>query len=348
MGTITFTPGDMAFIRKRGYDSIGFRDDLTAIYRLDQVFENDLHMSIEYDEAPLYYLAKMLEENPRYAATFVDVAAGYEKIADKGNLLAKSRLACMYRCCCDETLSKKGLEYAKEAAEAGLCQAQLLYGMMKGDSSWLRKAVDQGYPFAMHELGCWYYDGENGLPKNKERAKELWHKANLSSSAYRILWDRFLNNSVPLKEALSTVQVFMNRADYHRGFDALAGVLYETDKNYYEAYRCYKKAVDCGMNNCDNILKLYDKGFSGIEPRSYWQEKYEEMRKDFRRYGYLEICHHENEAGSSSEKSSATSQTTSSGSSYYMASEKNKENKSTWIIILVLIAAVVAAVKYIF
>ena len=355
MGSNYFNPGDMAFIQKMCYDGLSYRNDMSAIYRLDQVFENDLHMSLELDEAPFYYIAKMLDTNPRYAATFVDVAAGYEKIAANGNLLAKCRLACMYRFCTFESLRKKALEYAKEAAEAGMNQARLLYGIMTSDPYWVRKAADDGYPFAQHELGLWYYDGENGVRKDREMARMLWRKANISAAACQILRDRFLHNDLPLKEALSTVKVFMNRADYNRWFDVLAGILHEADKNYYEAYRCYKKAVDCGMNYCDEILELYDKGFSGIEPRSYWQEKHEELKQALG-YGHLMFHDCKKEKTASSEKSSTTSQTTSSGStysimSYYMASEEEKKKKKkqrTWIIILVLIAAVVAAVKYIF
>ena len=74
---IYFNPGDMDFIRKYGYDGINHRDDLTTIYNLDQTLVNDLHISHELDEVPPYYIAKMLEDNPRYAMDFVEVAAGY-------------------------------------------------------------------------------------------------------------------------------------------------------------------------------------------------------------------------------------------------------------------------------
>ena len=352
---ISFNPGDMDFICKRGYDSVSQRDDLTKIYNLDQILFNELHMSPELEEADPYYLAMLLDDNPRYAATFVDVAAGYEKLAEKGNLLAKARLGCMYRCCNYYDLRMKGMKYSEEAARSGHMQSQMVYALYTNDPNWLKKAADAGYPYAQCELGCWYYDGLNGLPKDTAKGRALWEKSNLSKGAYRRITCVEYCRSTTMDEAYLLMLSMVKTPDYYKDFNMVLGVVCEARNNMQEAYQWYKKAIDCGVYCCNRIIDLYDKGFCGQEPRAYWAARYERLQRAVARHSaYVRLTL---EAVSGAGKDTSATQSVnaspvdvcSSVTSYYKTSEKkDQKGKSSWLGILVLIAAIVFAIKLIF
>ena len=117
----------------------------------------------------------------------------------------------------------------------------------------------------------------------------------------------------------------------------------------------YKKAIDCGVYCCNKIIDLYDKGFHGQEPRSYWVARYERLQRAVARYSaYLRLTLEE---VSGADKDTSATQSVSASpvdgcssiTSYYKTSEKkDQKGKSSWFGILVLIAAIVFAIKLIF
>lgn len=352
---IYFNPGDMDFIRKYGYDGINHRDDLTTIYNLDQTLVNDLHISHELDEVPPYYIAKMLEDNPRYAMDFVEVAAGYEKLALKGNVLAKGRLAGMYRCTNSIELLKKGLKYAEEAAKEGHMPSQMIYALYTKDPYWLQKAADAGYPYAQCELGCWYDSGENGLSKNVDKAKTLWERSNLSKGGFMRCMS--LSGKKTVDEMLALVLGMIKGPDHYKEFYFMIGQLYEQKKDYQEAYRWYKKADDCGIYCGGRITGLYDKGFYGQEGRAYWEARNEELSRAIIKHdAYTKEALGTGKASATSSASNAAAPTSSSSSSstaattsfmdYYTAKPASS-GKTIWIVVLILAVAAVA-VKMLF
>lgn len=275
---LTFFQEDKAFILAMGYDKLEY-GVLSEFYRLNNIIEKELHISPQYEEAPAYYIGKMLEENPRYAATYIDVAVGYEKFAQQGNLYAKGRLACMYYCSFDVKLRERAELYAKEAAEAGYVPSMYLYGIITSDRYWLDEAFRLGYIYAKHKLGEWYYEGLNGITKNVSRAKEIWRKLGVQHAKCD-----YINHMVLYEnESVDTYMSFL-----HKDLDASEGFvyydLYKTlgalyfAKDYKSvAYDFFKKAFGCGSYVTRYIIYLYDLGFKGMESREYWEEKDKEL-----------------------------------------------------------------------
>lgn len=269
------SPSDYDFAIRKSYNLR--MNELTRLCEFDSILYDELHMGPEYEEVTNVMLHKMLDDNPMYAKAYIDLAVGYEDLAKKGILLAKSRLAWMYRFTYDVNLQDKGRKYAKEAAEAGLLQAQFVYARLVPDDSearyWMQKAADAGYPFAICELGCWYKDGVAGLEKDKSRALQLWEKASTTKSAEMqavALWgDHRLSND-GFRDFLQGIAG--NDYAYHMiPFDI--GFVYYGQKNYRKAYEWLKKAVDLGdINACEYINTMYsEKGFVGNETKAYWQ-----------------------------------------------------------------------------
>lgn len=328
MGSISFNSADMASIRKMGYDSLEHRDDLVTIYNMDRIVETKLHMSPEIEEVHPFRLAQMLDENPRFAKTFIEVAVEYERLAAKGNLLAKGRLAGIYRCSNDHSLQDKARKFAKEAAEAGLPQAQLLYGIFTSNASWLKKAVANDYPYAMFQLGYCYYNGSFGLPKDIQRAHDLWRKANLSHAAFFLLYTQ---QDYVTDETISKLKNFVHEDRDHLVSHLMAN-LYRVRGDYQNAYLWYKDAIDRGADSFDDILSLYSKGLMCSEPYSYWVKKREERDLAVAEYYSGDLYAKETEPEPSHTYSYYNS--TSSNSSDSSA----KTTDFSWILILIAVA----------
>lgn len=332
MDYLEFYPTDLDFIRKMGYDAPERRMTLLQIKSFDDILQDDLLMWPEYDEAEPFVFAKVLHENSAFAKDFINLAASYEKLAKRGNLLAKTRLACMYRFCYDSDLREKGLAYARESAEAGHCQAQYIYGLIKSDPTWLQKASDAGFKAATDTLGFWYYNGMNGLYKSRTKALELWRKANGYASAFHLLSDSLEEANTIDVESLVSHKVFSGRR-YYRGFNVLIGVLYENRKNYSEAFRWYKRAVESGYYMCcKGIAKLCDEGHLD-ESGSFWRDKYEEYHMAYVKYTVL-----------TDEKYCETSEVKSEVKS----EEKSEKTGHDWSTVLILLIGAAAIAMMLF
>ena len=275
---IYFYPEDRLFIEKMGYDRPEHNQDLKEIYNLDIIVRTELHMSIE-EEAKPYFLANFLYENPRYAERYIQVAVSYEDLARSGQMLAKARLAYLYRFCNSLTLQNKALKYAYEAANAGHIPSQYLYGLMMSDYTWVKKAADSGYHIALCLLGKWYYNGDNGLKKDVSEAKRLWLKSQSSWGAYEIIIDRLSRQDITYDQLASYLQTYVFETEwYHYEFTFLCALYYSLTDEYREAYRWCKLATERGLDCYSMIERLYDKGFVGDQPRSYWENKHAELQ----------------------------------------------------------------------
>lgn len=132
-------------------------------------------------------VVRMLKALPA-PATYAEAFQAYVKLAESGNLQAKTDLYGLYTYGIGTAPDQnKALDHLKQAADAGFPEAQLLLGEHHnlGDTpdydlqkafALYQKAADQGNYYAMSKLASGYYYGFIGEAANPEKAKQLWIK----------------------------------------------------------------------------------------------------------------------------------------------------------------------------
>ncbi|MFC5598220.1 tetratricopeptide repeat protein [Deinococcus cellulosilyticus] len=121
-------------------------------------------------------------------ATYAEAFQAYVKVAESGNLQAKTDLYSLYTYGIGTTPDQNtGLVHLKQAADAGFPEAQVRlgehhnvgstpdYDLQKAFALY-QKAADQGNFYAMSKLARGYNYGFIGEAANPEKAKQLWIK----------------------------------------------------------------------------------------------------------------------------------------------------------------------------
>lgn len=236
------------------------------------------------------FLGHLIRENALMAKEFQDAVDSLKPYED--NLIVKCHLARLYSLEYKYDSFQRALEYVQEGAEAGLAEAQWIYGRFllsrNGEKarneamSWFKRAADQGHPDAKCEMGIryndMYYDAEdiNSAKNYLSTARHLFEEAANCRSAYHLSAMRCIND----KDPLAAEKILKMIVDRYPMANLGLGLLYSDtskynttiDINYSMAYEYLKKSAVYGyLPAYERLVLLYHKHkISGAETEEYW------------------------------------------------------------------------------
>lgn len=232
------------------------------------------------------YLGKLLR-------TDASIAKQHQEAIDsllpfKNNLIAKCLLARLYALKYEYYSFQQALEYVQEGAEAGLAEAQWIYGKYLIEENpkayndalyWLRQASDQGHSIATCQMGIiydhMYYDSDINIQQAKEYlalAKRYYREAETHQGMYHLAKNAFIHdaNAAYAKKILEAI------VDRYPLANMGLGLLYYNTKspylNYQKAYSYFRICKNWGYWTCyEMIAEMYKCGkISGGESADYW------------------------------------------------------------------------------
>lgn len=172
------------------------------------------------------------------------------------------------------TNKQTAIKYFIQSAEAGYVPAQLMVGYMydfadgvaanpKKAIFWYKKASDAGEGNATLNLANMYSDGR-GVRKNIAKADRLYRKAVSQNNAVAasILGNHYLMGigvPVSLSEGANYIRLAEQWGYINSDHINNLGCSYKSVKNYNEAFKCFKKALQVDKTN-DSAIWNY--GFS--------------------------------------------------------------------------------------
>jgi len=128
----------------------------------------------------------------------------------------------------------------------------------------MKKRVDAGDTIAIHFLGCWYSEGEKGLPLYYTKALELWHRA-----AHLGYAEAYCNIGYSYANGIRGVVLDKKKAQYYYKLAAMAGDTQARHNlgnnelragNMDRALKHYLIAGGCGhANSLGTIKELYSR-----------------------------------------------------------------------------------------
>ena len=232
------------------------------------------------------YLGKLLRTDTSIAKQHQDAIDSL--LPFKDNLIAKCILARLYALKYEYNSFQQALEYVREGAEAGLAEAQWIYGKFLIEENnkayddalyWLKKASDQGHSIAKCQMGIiyddMYYDSNISIQQAKEYlalAKRYYREAETHQGMYHLAKNAFIHdaNAAYAKKILEAI------VDRYPLANMGLGLLYYDTKspylNYQKAYSYFRICKNWGYWTCyEKIAEMYKSGkISGGESADYW------------------------------------------------------------------------------
>ncbi len=263
-------------------------DEVIRLSNVTEVFDAfDTKYIYPYEDH--IFLGHLIRENALIAKEFRNAVDSLKPYED--NLIAKCHLARLYSLEYKYNSFQRALEYVQEGAEAGLAEAQWVYGRFllsrNGEKarneamSWFKKAADQGHPDAKCEIGLryadMYFDAEdiNSARNYKTTSQHLFEEAASCRSAYYLAVNkRFMEHDSKAAEKILKMIV-----DRYPMANLGLGLLYSDpnfirniDVYYYTAYEYLKKSAQYGyLSAYESLALLYHKHkISGPETEKYW------------------------------------------------------------------------------
>lgn len=253
----------------------------------------------DYDHS---YLGHLIRTDSEVAKAFQAAIGNLLPFSD--NLLAKARLARLYALKYEYSSFQTAFEYAREGAEAGLAEAQLIYGrfiLWQNDRAydealfWMKKAADRGHQVAMFYVGSTYssmaYDSNTPIQESK-KYKELSRKYLKDSGTLMSAYDLAVAEVVQNRDYAYAKKVCEAIVDRYPLANLGLGNLYCEQKSPYIDYpKAYKHLSECAkyghLRSMEHLAWLYDSGkISGGESAEYWIRKAIEIRENRRKLLY--------------------------------------------------------------
>lgn len=238
-----------------------------------------------------------------------EVAKAFQNAIDSllpfsGNLIAKARLARLYPLKYEHSSFQTAIKYAKEGADAGLAEAQLIYGqfiLLQNSRAydealfWMKKAADRGHQVAMFYVGSTYssmaYDSNTPIQESK-KYKELSRKYLKDSGTLMSAYALAVAEVVQNKDYTYAKKVCETIVDRYPFANLVLGDIYSNEKSpfidYQKAYRHFSECAKYGIvQSMERLAWLYDSGkISGGESAEYWIREAIEIRENRRKLLY--------------------------------------------------------------
>ena len=209
----------------------------------------------------------------------------FEKAAEQGNVQGEFSVGYMYAS--GENGFKKELvkaaEWFRKAAENEHSNAQANLGMMyaRGDGVekntetalfWLQKAADQGYAPAQLEIGRLYATGDDGMPKDIEKADAMYQKIaeEGNASAQFSLALKYMNGDGVARDPKKAIELYQKAAEQGNvGAQVNLANIYAkgelTRKNLKAATELYLKAAEQGQSGAQYQIGLLYYNGKGVK-----------------------------------------------------------------------------------
>ena len=248
-------------------------DGITKDSRL--AFEYYLKAAKEDNSTAQYYVGTFYHAGDVIERNYNEAISWYKKSADNDNSDALDMLGNCYYYGDGVTLDRnQALAYYVKAANLGNVHSMLLAGYMNdfGDGVaknyqqavyWYTKASDSGDGDATLNLANMYIEGK-GVAKNILKGNDLYRKAiqqHNPIAASNLGNHYLLGNGVPVsfEEGAKYIRMAEEWGYIHSEDMNNLGCSYKGVKNYTEAYKCFKKAVEADDTN---QMALWNYGFS--------------------------------------------------------------------------------------
>ena len=238
----------------------------------------------KYDK---YLLGNLIRVDSYISQQFKKALSSLEPYSD--NLIAKCHLAELYSYYFNYDYYQKALEYAREGAEAGLAEAQLLYGTLllnrketKNALHWFELASSQGHPIAKCEIAALRWDEFADDDYQRKMVIKMFREAATESAIYYLAGNSWIYEN-DFKWAISALNTIKD--NYPKGYYGLGNIYSSENKNnpykdYLKAYDCYLKSAKYGSYKSYEMLAVLCNNYiRGAESAEYWIDKAISYRK---------------------------------------------------------------------